>query len=351
MHLEAIGFSPFFQAFFEQPEAAGLVPARVTQAHLKRARVLGVEGEFDAHVPHGRSSEAATAVVAGDWVAVDPASRAVVHVLPRRTEFARQAAGRRVERQVVAANVDVVFLLAGLDGDFSRRRLERYLALAHASGARPVILLTKAAGCDDVGARRREAESVARGAPVHAIDTVDGVDPDAPLRYLGAGVTGALVGSSGVGKSTLANHLLGGARAETGPVREHDRRGQHTTSRRELFFLPSGGALLDTPGMREVQLWCEPEAVDAAFAEVADLASECRFRDCRHEGEPGCALREAVRRGQLEPERLANFGALHGEVEAHAGRREERARHEKAVGRQREKALRGTLRRKYGPGG
>ncbi len=348
MHLESMGFSPFFRTSFESLGATGTVPARVTRAHAGRAQVWGAGGEVEALVPRALAAEG---VVAGDWVALDPGLRLVRHVLPRRTEFARQAAGRRTERQVVAANVDVVFLLAGLDGDFNPRRLERYLALAHASGARPVVMLTKAGGCADAGARVREAEALAGGAPVHAVDVVAGVEPDAPLGYLGPGVTAALLGSSGVGKSTLANHLLGGARAETGAVRGHDARGRHTTTRRELFFLPGGGALLDTPGLREVQLWCDRPALEGAFDELAVLAGGCRFRDCGHGREPGCALRAAVEAGGVEPARLESFVALGRELEAHAERRAERARAEKGAGRQGARLLRGAIRQKYGRGG
>jgi ribosome biogenesis GTPase len=349
MHLESLGFSPFFRAAFESLDAPGSVPARVTRAHADRAQVRGEAGEFEALVP--RSLAAAGGVVAGDWVSFDPGRGSVGRALPRRTEFARQAAGRRTERQVVAANVDVVFLLAGLDGDFSARRLERYLALAHASGASPVVLLTKAGLCPDAGAFLREAEAVARGAPVHAVDVVEGLGVEAPQRHLGPGVTAALLGSSGVGKSTLANHLLGEARAETGAVREHDARGRHTTTRRELFFLPSGGALLDTPGMREVALWADRAALDETFDDLAALARGCRFRDCGHGGEPGCALRAAAERGEVEPGRLAGFVSLGRELEGHAERRAERARRDKAEGRKVGRLVRDVMRLKYGRGG
>ncbi|HEU4407859.1 MAG TPA: ribosome small subunit-dependent GTPase A [Polyangiaceae bacterium] len=321
----------------------------MTRVSADRAQVRGEAGEFEALVP--RALAAAGGLVAGDWVAVDAERGAVERVLPRRTEFARQAAGRRTERQVVAANVDVVFLLAGLDGDFRARRLERYLALAHASGASPVVLLTKAGLCADAGAFVREAQAVARGAPVHAIDVVEGRGAEAPLGYLGPGVTAALLGSSGVGKSTLANHLLGEARAETGAVREHDARGRHTTTRRELFFLPSGAALLDTPGMREVQLWVERSALDETFDDLAALAGGCRFRDCGHGAEPGCALRAAVERGEVDAARLASFVALGREIEGHAERRAERARRGRSEGRQAGRLVREAMRMKYGRGG
>jgi ribosome biogenesis GTPase / thiamine phosphate phosphatase len=347
MRLASMGFTPFFRTSFDSLDAPGAVPARVTRAHADRAQVSSAEADFEALMPRSLAG----AVVAGDWVAVDPERRIVVHVLPRQTEFARQAAGRRVERQVVAANVDVVFLLAGLDGDFSPRRLERYLALTYASRARPVVLLTKAGLSADAGAFVRQAETVAHGVPVHAIDVVAGIEADAPQRYLDEGVTAALLGSSGVGKSTLANHLLGREAAETRAVRKHDARGQHTTTRRELFFLPSGAALLDTPGMREVQLWCERDALDEAFDDLAALTRSCRFRDCGHGDEPGCALREAVEQGEIEPGRLASFVGLGGELDDHAQRRAERARQAKDTGRKNAKLLRGIMRQKYGRGG
>jgi ribosome biogenesis GTPase / thiamine phosphate phosphatase len=348
--LESIGFSSFFQTAFDALSPPQGVPARVTWAQADRAQLLGAEGDFEAMVPRTLRSAGAV-VVAGDWVSVDRTRGVVARVLPRRTEFVRQAAGRRLERQIVAANVDIVFLLAGLDGDFNPRRLERYLALARASGASPVLLLTKAALCADVAAREAEAKALAGGAPVHAIDVVAGVGVEAPRRYLEPGVSVALIGSSGVGKSTLINHLIGHEGSATGPVREYDARGRHTTTWRELFFLPSGAALLDTPGMREVQLWCDPAGLDEAFDDLASLSSGCRFRDCRHGDEPGCALRAAIERGELEPARLASFEGLRREVEAHAGRQVERARHEKERGRGMQKLLRSALHQKYGRGG
>ena len=210
--------------------------------------------------------------------------------------------------------MDTVFLVAGLDGDFNPRRVERALVLAWESGAEPVIVLNKADLAVDVEARRREMESAAAGVPVLVISAREGSGLDALSPYLAAGRTVALLGSSGVGKSTIANRLLGDELLRTSAVREHDQRGRHTTTHRELLLLPGGAILLDTPGLREIQLWAGDEGLAAAFSDVSALASRCRFRDCRHQGEPGCAVQAAVGSGTLAEARLASHHKLEREL-------------------------------------
>jgi ribosome biogenesis GTPase / thiamine phosphate phosphatase len=258
--------------------------------------------------------------VTGDWVAariVGPGQALVEAVLPRRTCLSRGAAGGRGEEQALAANVDVVFLVCGLDGNFNLRRLERYLALAAASGASPVVVLNKADLCADLAERVVETAAVARNAPVVAANTVDPLGLENLRPFLTPGATVALLGSSGVGKSTIANRLLGEERFQTGEVRMEDSRGRHTTVRRELTPLPGTGALIDTPGMRELQLWAGRESVDAVFDEITAIAERCRFRDCTHTGEPGCAVAAALERGEVDGGRVTSFQKLRAEAEYH----------------------------------
>lgn len=311
--LPAWGWTPERQRALDEERTRnpGLRPGRVARTEGAVATVWTEAGEGLFHLPPRlRPAEARPAV--GDWVVV---SQEAIHaVLPRKTCFVRRAAGRKLQRQVVAANVDVVFVVSSLDGDFSPRRLERYLTAVAGSGAEPVVLLTKAAL---VAAPERcvgEAQVAAPGLPVHAIDVLAGVEVEGPRAYLRPGITAALVGSSGVGKSTLLNDWLGEARQAVGEVRPRDRRGQHTTTHRELFVLPSGALVIDTPGMRELAPWTEPSAVDRVFPEISAVAGGCRFTDCEHLDEPDCAVRGALAAGQLDPSRVESYRALRREV-------------------------------------
>jgi len=329
--LANLGFTPFFDASFRTLGLPGGVPARVAAGHGRLCRVLTEAGELMAE-PLGRlrrESPAAGLPVTGDWVVVRPLDdeqAVVLAVLPRRTVFSRKAAGVETAEQVVAANVDTVFLVLGLDGDYNPRRLERYLVLAWESGARPVVVLNKADLCDDVPSRRLETESVAAGAPVHVVCALSGDGLDVLASELQPGRTVALLGSSGAGKSTLVNRLLGSEVRATREVRAADSRGRHTTTARELVVLDSGALLIDTPGMRELQLWAGDSALAAAFDDVARLAEACRFRDCRHETEPGCAVRAASEAGTLSPERLSSHAKLKRELRHLETRRDQQAR-------------------------
>lgn len=321
MDLDDLGFSDFFRSQVTAAGTLDLIPARVARVAAEGCELSTARGELRAHIPATVATR--TQPVVGDWVLVDCsiADAVIRHVLDRRTQVVRQTAGRRTTAQVIAANVDVVFVVTGLDGDFNLRRIERYLTLVHDSGARPVLLLTKASLCDDVEDRLRAARSVSLGVDAHAIDVLAGIAADVPAGYLGRGITAALVGSSGAGKSTLLNHLLGAERMATAEVRRKDDRGRHTTSHRELFWLPTGGAVIDNPGMREIQLWLEGDGLDRTFSDIDELATGCRFSDCTHRHEPGCAVRAAVERGDLDAARLDSFHRLRDEIEVTERRR------------------------------
>jgi ribosome biogenesis GTPase len=338
MNLELLGADAWVRGAFEPYAAQGMVLGRVAVSQRDQYRLYTASGECEAEPSGGlwyRTEDRAGMPVAGDWVAarIVSSDQAIVeHVLARRTLFARRAPGKREDRQPVAANVDVVFLVCGLDGDFNLRRLERYLTLAAGSGARPVVVLNKSDVEDDLAARVGETAAVAGGAPVVACSARDATGLEALDAYLGPGITVALLGSSGVGKSTIVNRLLGEERFATAEVRESDSRGRHTTTRRELIPLPGGGALIDTPGMRELQLWAGPESVEQAFDEIASLAESCRFRDCSHNGEAGCAVEMAVAEGRLDGERLASYRKLAREATRHERAAEDKRR-AKLIGR------------------
>jgi ribosome biogenesis GTPase len=259
----------------------------------------------------------------------------VIHgVLPRRTSISRKAAWLATEEQVLAANIDVVFLVAGLDGDLNLRRLERYLATVWNSGADPVVVLSKADLCDDVAGAVAAVEAIAAGVPIHVASGLTGEGVDGLRAYTTRNRTVALLGSSGVGKSTLINHLRGEDVQAVAAVRS-DGRGRHTTTTRELVRLPGGGLLLDTPGMRELQLWDVEEGFDTTFADIEELAGRCRFSDCGHNGEPGCAVEEALGNGTLDAQRYGSYRKLQRELHALAVRQDKRLQAEARKDRRR----------------
>jgi ribosome biogenesis GTPase len=326
--LERLGFGPHFQAAFEPYAAEGLAPGRVTVQH-RGAYVLCAEtGELSAE-PSGRLRHDGGRPVSGDWVAFrenQGGAPATIHaVLPRRTAVSRKTAWQAVEEQVLAANVDVVFLVAALNGDLNLRRLERYLATAWESGADPAIILNKSDLCEEVPERMAEVEAVALGVPTHAVSCVTGEGIDELRPYFEGDRTGALLGSSGVGKSTLINCLLGTEELAVQEVRR-DGRGRHTTTTRELVLLPEGGLVLDTPGMRELQLWNVDEGLSAAFGDVESLAADCRFRDCGHDREPGCEVKRALADGTLDRARFLGYRKLQRELRALELKQDKRAR-------------------------
>jgi ribosome biogenesis GTPase len=265
----------------------------------------------------------------GDWVVLrkraDEPRGAIVAVLPRRSRFSRRMAGNVTDEQVVAANADVVFVVMSLDHDYSLRRLERYLLLARESGASPVILLTKPDLCEDLPARVAEVVALAGDVPTHVVSPRRGEGLEAVAACVPAGRTGALLGSSGVGKSTIINRLVGRDVQRTRDVRASDSKGRHTTSHRELVPLPGGGFIIDTPGMRELQLWDVGQAFSETFDDVETLAGGCHFGDCRHRDEPRCAVKAAVDGGRLSADRLASYHKLQDELAFLARQQDERA--------------------------
>ena len=351
MHdLETLGWDGAWAAEFEPHTRDGLVPGRVAVQHRGAWDVLTALGELRVDLAGRLFHEAPSTAdlpVVGDWVAVAPRAEesggTIQAVLPRRTRFSRKTAWTATEEQVLAANLDVVFLVSSLNEDLNLRRLERYLTLAWESGARPVVLLTKSDLHPAPEAAVAEVGTVAYGAPVLALSARTG-DGLAEVRsHLGAGVTAALLGSSGVGKSTLVNTLAGEELLATQEIRE-DGRGRHTTSHRELVLLPGGGLVIDTPGMRELQLWEADEGLEEAFEDVAELTAQCRFSDCAHETEPGCAVRAALEDGRLAPERWESYVKLQREL-AHLDRRlDKRAQ---AEARKRWRAVSLEQRRQY----
>jgi ribosome biogenesis GTPase len=326
MLLEELGWNPYFAAMWSDlVQEAGWLPARVVSQHRSLWRIGGDFGPGkDSEIwaaPSGKLRELASAggdwPAVGDWVAAELAAgelRGAMHsVLPRRSKFVRKLPGKVVEQQVIAANVDTAFLVAAFDGDFNVRRIERYVAQCWEFGVRPVIVLNKVDSGVDAPARIAEVERIAGAIPVLPLSGRTGEGMDALAPFLGAGQTVVLLGSSGVGKSTLVNRLTGSDAQATHPVRESDSKGRHTTTSRELLILPGGALVIDTPGLRELQLWDASEGITEAFADIETLAAECRFRDCRHENEPGCAVLAAIASGALDLARLENRRKLERE--------------------------------------
>jgi ribosome biogenesis GTPase len=339
MRLDDLGWNQFFARHFAVTSDKQQVPGRVVEESKGLYRVCAEAGDYLAQVT-GRirylAEDRTDYPAVGDWVVLElrpQESRATIAgILPRKTILLRKAAGRAMQEQILGTNLDLVFIVASLNQELNLRRIERYLAMVWESGARPVILLNKADLCSDPAARVTELERIAPGAAVLSLSAVTGNGIERVRHYLAAGQTAALIGSSGVGKSTIINALSAPAAQRVQPVRAADDRGRHTTTSRQLLLLSGGAIVIDTPGMRELQPWESIEGVAQAFEEIDVLAGQCRFRDCRHQREPGCAVAHAVEDGRLTPERLENFRKLQAELRFQerkvsvAARQEDKAR-------------------------
>jgi ribosome biogenesis GTPase len=340
MSLEQFGWNSYFASQFLQLAAAGAEPARVAWADRDRFFVWSESGEREATVAGRLRHDSGDWPTVGDWIVLEDGSR-IAAVLPRQTAFSRKETGAASRQQIIAANIDVLFIVSGLDGDFNLRRIERYLLLAWESGAKPVVVLNKSDVCGNTGQAVADVSTIASGAPVVLVSALEGRGMTDLEAHLLSGQTAAVTGSSGAGKSTLVNRLLGQERQRVQEVRADDSRGRHTTVRRELLLAPAGWLLIDTPGLRELQLWATPGSIDVAFDDIAALATKCRFRDCRHQGEPGCA----VAAGGIDQSRLANYTKLQREL-AHLDRKldQRAAQEEKRKIKRIHRAMRGKNR-------
>ncbi|MFC5733055.1 ribosome small subunit-dependent GTPase A [Cytobacillus gottheilii] len=317
MTLKNLGYDDHFEGFFKPFEKDGYVAGRVTLEHKRSYRVVTETRELLCEVSGKFSFEATEREdypAVGDWVAVKEMSgenRGIIHrLLPRKSKFSRKAAGVSTEEQIVATNVDTIFLVNSLNEDLNVRRIERYLLLSWESGANPVIVLTKSDLCSDLASKIAQIESVALGVPVISVSVVTEEGLDQLTSYLQQGKTVALLGSSGVGKSTLTNFFLGNEKQKVQEIRGTDDKGRHTTTHRELVLLPNGGILIDTPGMRELQLWDSDHGVSESFSDIEKAAMDCKFRDCQHEKEPGCAVKAKIKAGEIEKARLNSYKKL-----------------------------------------
>jgi ribosome biogenesis GTPase / thiamine phosphate phosphatase len=320
--IQDLGWDAYFEALWSENAQDGCVPARVVSQQRGLWRVVGDFEECWAE-PSGKfrkeSETGGDWPAVGDWVSVEmrpeKQSAMIQRVLTRRSRFVRKVAGKQIAEQVIVANIDVALIVAALDGDFNVRRIERYLAQCWESGARPAIVLNKADACTESRELAAEIEGIAMGAPIYVVSAKTGEGLDVLEASFRKGQTIVLLGSSGVGKSTLVNWLLQEERQTTHAVRESDSRGRHTTTSRELFMMSSGAMIIDTPGLRELQLWNASEGVTQTFADVDELASKCRFTNCQHQQEPGCAVQAAIRASILDADRLESWRKLQREQE------------------------------------
>jgi ribosome biogenesis GTPase len=332
MNLELLGWNSFFSKSYKSHSQEGCTVGRVALEHKNTYILYTEQGELSAEVSgklRYQATERQDFPAVGDWVVIsvrEAQKTARIHaVLSRKSKFSRKTVGTKTEEQIIATNVDTVFLISGLDRDFNLRRIERYLILVWESGANPVIILNKADLCEDVEQRREAVEEIALGVPIIVLSAVNNQGLDALIPYLNQGQTVALLGSSGVGKSTITNQLAGKAIQSVQAVRQGDDRGKHTTTHRELIILPSSGLLMDTPGMREIQIWTGDEGLEETFADIKSLAMQCRFHDCRHEQEPGCAVQEALADGSLDYQRFLNHQKLQKELNYLTRKQDQRA--------------------------
>ncbi|MFO7635929.1 MAG: ribosome small subunit-dependent GTPase A [Clostridia bacterium] len=327
--LKDYGYTMEFEKAFEEMRSPGLEPARVVALHRSGYRILWAQGESDAQVLgkfRFQASGPGDFPAVGDFVACeigDRGSTGMIHgLLPRKSRFSRKMAGNTSGEQVLACNFDYVYIMASMNHDLNMNRLERYLTAAWESNGTPVVVLTKSDLCEEPEEIMAMVEARTFGVPVHAVSGVTGAGLEALDAYEKKGKTIVFLGSSGVGKSTLLNHRYGKEVMETNAIREDDSRGRHTTTRRELFLLPSGAMVIDTPGMRELSLWDGQEGLQETFRDILELACRCRFQDCTHSREPGCAVLEAVRLGTIQENHLESHRKLQKEIAYNLGRKQ-----------------------------
>lgn len=321
MNLDILGWNKAYEQAFEKYKVQGCVPGRVFAEYKNFYKVLYEDGELLTEISgkllHDAEQQQDFPAV-GDWVALTPRQDeqrgTIHHILPRKSKFSRKAAGNTTKEQIVAANIDTVFIVNSMNHDFNPRRLERYLLLAWESGANPVVVLSKSDLCQNLQTLQSEAEAVALGVPVYAVSTYEGTGLDQLNKHFSQGHTIALLGSSGVGKSSIINYLMGVTVQKTQTLRNDGQKGKHTSTHREMFILPQGGLIIDTPGMREIQLWDAGEGLQEAFEDIQAIGAGCYFKDCKHENEPKCAVREAIEKGILSEERLYNYKKLEREL-------------------------------------
>jgi ribosome biogenesis GTPase / thiamine phosphate phosphatase len=321
INLEKIGITEEIKRNFEEFKDKGFKLGRIALEHKHMYRVWLEEGEYLCTLTGRLTYEAVDREdlpAVGDWVVIKTSSGekkgTIQSILPRKSKFSRKAAGLVTEEQIVAANIDTVFIVNSLNDDLNLRRIERYLLLAWESGAKPVIILSKADLTKELENKIEQVSAVAIGVPVIAVSVVSDMGTQELREFLTPGKTVALIGSSGVGKSSLVNFLTGSNKQEVQEIRESDDKGKHTTTHREMIQLPEGAVLIDTPGMREVQLWTSEEGISESFADIEEYTSGCRFRDCKHNNEPGCAIIAAIHAGELDENRFSSYKKLQKEL-------------------------------------
>lgn len=335
MNLNDYGYNTFFENHFREYSGNGYIPGRVAIQNKTNYIVYSAYGELSAEISgkfmfDAENKEDYPAV--GDWVVMrhipDEQKAIIDKVLPRQTVFSRKEAGSKTERQILASNIDIVFIMTSLNHDFNLRRLERYMILSKESGAQPVIVLSKADVCDDIDTKIKETELIADGIPVHVLSSITHRGVDELKHYFDENKTIAVLGSSGVGKSTYINVLLGGETLKTLEISSYKDKGHHATTRRELILIPSGGMIIDTPGMRELQLWDGGDGIENVFDDIEELISQCKFTDCRHNNEPGCAVKRAIKTGELDEKRYESYLKMKKEIRYFENRKDWKANFE-----------------------
>lgn len=340
MNIIDLGWNEHFSQEFQNFDGGdGLIPARVAKQNKQNYEILCELGNLNAHLSGSFSfftESNADYPAVGDWIIVSKLpgeDKAIIHkLLARKTSFTRKIAGDKTEKQIIAANIDIVFLVVGLDRNFNLRRIERYLTLINRCGADLVILLNKSDVCRDVDARVQEVTEIAGDCPIHKLSAIND-SCDFLSSYITRGKTVTMVGSSGTGKTTIINRILGENILQTGETSQKVSQGRHTTTWRELIVLPNGGIVIDTPGMRELQLWSDEEDLAKAFDDIEELSKNCKFRDCKHQEEPGCAVLQAIENGDLDSKRLVNYIKMSKEIRFLENRKEQRLAMKKSWGK------------------